>query len=188
MYQQLACNDPNPGATGWALANQCAVIMAPVEDVTAWAADTDQQLGWGIILDVDNCDPILLPWLGQYNGTVVNTTHTVDEQRRQIREARGSHRGRPSAVVSDIQAQLTGTQFVDLIERDGGEFLNTVVTRTSETPDSDAVVAALANPATKPLGVLYTLTVSDVPIIDEFTRPIDSITVDIDSVTFADVT
>lgn len=189
MYQQLgpqvALADP---ATGWATANLCAVLAAPVEDVTAWSSDTPTMPGWGTVMDVDTGPLEVLQWLGQYDGQQIDPTLPDTEQRRQIKEARGAKRGRPSAIKSDVAAVLTGTQFVDLIENDGGDFLCTVVTHTAETPDPAAVTAALANRATKPLGVIYTTVITDAPILSEYTLDFSAISALLASAILADVT
>lgn len=169
LYQQIKPASEDDEANGWAAAHLCAVLMAPVEKVSRWASDDGDRPGWGIVLDVDDGPAELLPWLGQFDGTQVDPTLPEAEQRRLVREARGSHRGKRSAILSDIQAALTGTKFVSLIERAGAPLRAIVRTRPSET-DETTVLAALNNRLTAPLGVVYKLIVADIWIVAEIER------------------
>jgi hypothetical protein len=173
LYQQLAPMAGDDAANGYATAHLCAVLMKPVELVSALALADGEKPGWRKVQDVDDCPAQLLPWLGQFNGTPLDDTEPEEEARRKIREARGSHRGTTRAIVSDVKATLTGTQSVDLIERDGGPFENLVITRTSETPSEAATLAALNNRQTKPLGATYSLVVGGSIVIDELIGTID---------------
>lgn len=173
LYQQMLPMAGSDAENGYATAHLCAVLMAPVELVSKLASEVGDRPGYADALDLDETPTQLLPWLGQFNGTPLMGGEDPEEQRRKIREARGSHRGTTRAIISDVKATLTGTLSVDLLERDGGPFENIVVTRTSETPDEAATLAALENRQTKPLGAIYTLTVGGSILIDELVGTID---------------
>ena len=170
LYQQLAPVAQDDEQNGWATAHLCTVLTARRERIAALAKEQDGRPGFARLLNVDDCDAEDLPYLGYYNGTPLSGLEPEEEQRRRIREARGSKRGRPSAVISDLKATLTGTQSVALIERDGGTFLNAFVTLPAETPDEAASQAVLSDRQTKPLGVINTLITSTSPIWPEATK------------------
>jgi hypothetical protein len=171
LYQQLGPMVENDEETGWVTAHLCAVLMKPVELVSALALADGDKPGWRQALDLDEAPVQLLPWLGQFNGTPLDDTEPEEEMRRKIREARGSHRGTTRAIVSDVAATLTGDQTVHLFEREGSPFENLIITRTSETPDEAATRTALANRQTKPLGAVYELVVGWIVGEVEATEP-----------------
>ncbi len=188
LYQQLQPMAGDDEDTGWVTAHLCAVLMKPVESVSQLAAADGTKPGWRRVVDVDNAPAQLLPWLGQFNGTPLDATEPAEEQRRKIREARGSHRGTVKAIVSDLKATLTGTKFVQVLEGEGSPFANTFVVLASEVPDMEASTRAITNRATKPLTTVNTLIASDSPIINQFTREINAITANINTLVLADVT
>jgi hypothetical protein len=188
LYQQMLPMAGDDEANGYAMAHLCAVLMAPVELVTQLASDNGDLPGWRNAVDVDEAPAQLLPWLGQFNGTPLQDGEPEEEQRRKIREARGSHRGTTRAVISDLKATLTGTQSVVLIERDGDPFQNLFVVLPAEMPDEALAVGALTNRQTKPLGVINTVVSVESPIIDEGTKTIDEATGVIDTAKLSDVT
>lgn len=188
LFQQIAPVAQDDEANGDAAAHLCAVLMAPVELISRIAADNADRPGWAQAVDVDNAPAQLLPWLGQFNGTPLQPGEPEEEQRRKIREARGSHRGTPAAVISDLKATLTGTQSVTLVERDGNNFENLFATLTAETPHEALSLAAITNRQTKPLGVINLLVTSAGPLIDEGTETIDTSTGVIDTATLEDIT
>jgi hypothetical protein len=188
LYQQLGPMVDDDEDTGWVTAHLCAVLMKPVELVMQLAADDGDLPGWRRTVDVDDAPAQLLPWLGQFNGTPLDEADAEEEQRRKIREARGSHRGTTRAVISDLKTTLTGTQSVVLIEGDPGPFENLFVTLSGETPDAAASQAALADRQTKPLGVINTLVTGEAPIIDEGTKTIDASTGTVDTAKLSDIT
>jgi hypothetical protein len=188
LYQQMLPMAGDDEANGYAMAHLCAVLMAPVELVTQLASDDGDLPGWRNAVDVDEAPAQLLPWLGQFNGTPLQDGEPVEEQRRKIREARGSHRGTTRAVISDLKATLTGTQSVVVIERDGDPFQNLFVVLPAEMPNEAVSIAALSNRQTKPLGVINTLVSVESPIIDEGTKTIDEATGVIDTAKLSDIT
>jgi hypothetical protein len=188
LYQQLRPMVEDDEDTGWVTAHLCAVLMKPVELTMQLANADGDKPGWRQAVDLDHAPARLLPWLGQFNGTPLEDTEPEGEQRRKIREARGSHRGTTRAVISDLMATLGGERRVTLIEREGSAFENTFRTLPGETPNPAAAEAAIKNRQTKPLGVVNTLIVSDSPLIDEGTLPIDVATGTIDKATLSDIT
>jgi hypothetical protein len=167
LYQQIGPVTQGDAEHGYAAAHLCAVLMAPIERVVKIATEQGDKPGYSRMMNVNDADVEDLPWLGQFNGTPLIGSEPIEEQRRMIREARGSHRGAKRAIVSDVQATLTGEKTVDLIERAGSAFENVVVTRPAQTPREAATLAVLNDRSTKPLGAMYELIVTDTWIVAE---------------------
>jgi hypothetical protein len=188
MYQQLQPMAVEDEDNGFVLAHLCAALMKPVELTMQLAADDGNKPGWRRAVSVDEAPAQLLPWLGQFNGTPLDASEPEEEQRRKIREARGSHRGTIRALLSDLTATLTGGKRVTLLEREGSPFENIFRTLPGETPDVALAQSTLTDRQTKPLGTINTLIAGDSPLIDEGTLAIDEATGRIDTATLADIT
>lgn len=135
--------------------------------------------------DIDRCPTRLLPFLGQFVGVPVNATASDLEQRTQIRAEGGFARGRPLTMLSAVQATLTGSKRARLTERSADAWTILITTDPADTPDTAQTNRAAQ--AVKPAGDLLTVTQASVPLIDEFVRPIDSITATIDTLAITDV-
>lgn len=97
------------------------------------ARDTTTDPGWSVLLDVDRCPDDYLPWLGQLVGVRFDSTLTDPGQRRTaIRTRSGFARGSVGAIRSAAQRYLTGTQRVDIAERDTGPYHLTVTVYQSQ--------------------------------------------------------
>ena len=120
-------------------------------------ADSDPQNQWRNLLDIDTIADVGLPWFGQLSGTVVNPNYTPAQQRQQIRNLSGWSRGTPQAITNAVRPLLTGTQTVNLVERDTGAYHFYVATYSAETPDSNLVNLTILN--NKPAGLQYQYTV-----------------------------
>lgn len=130
-------------------------LSQPFELVEEWASDTDTQVGWSLLLDVDRCPLEALPWLAQLVGLRLNTALSEADQRQQLHDVSNWKRGTPGAIIGAPKPYLTGTQSVVLRERYDGSGNDApydfeVITVASETTDEDAVLAALT--AQKPGG------------------------------------
>lgn len=169
-----------------------AAIVAMFAEVEQYTLDTDDGDGWSILLDVDRCPAKALPFLGQMIGVDVPVGMAEADARALIRDRPQWRRGTPSRMIEVAQATLTGSKFVDLIERSAAAcpadpaYGVTVVTRTSETTDPAVTLAALL--AAKPAGLVLLHIVSDFPIIDEGSRTLNATSATIDAASFGDVT
>jgi hypothetical protein len=188
LYQQLLPMAGDDEANGYATAHLCAVLKAPIERVARIALDQGEASGYSSLLNVDDCDAEDLPWLGQFNGTALSGSEPEEEARRLIREARGSHRGTPSALLSDLMATLTGAKSVQVLERVGSPFENRFVVQEGEMPDERPSLAALNDRTTKPLGTVNTIEVGIAPTWDNATRTWNEVTATWDDATAADLT
>lgn len=110
------------------------------------------------ILDVDRAPDWWLPNLAQFVGVRLIAGSTVAEQRERIRSTDGFKRGTVAAMVAAIKPTLTGTQYVGVVERAGGDaYTLQISTRSAETPNAAATAAAAM--AQKPAGLVLTQTV-----------------------------
>jgi hypothetical protein len=112
---------------------------------------------WKDLLDIDTIPDEGLAWFGQLSGTVVNPNLTPAQQRQQIRNLDGWSRGTPQAIVNAVRPLLTGTQTVNLVERDTNAYHFYIATYSGETPDSNLVNLTIAN--NKPAGLQYQYTI-----------------------------
>jgi len=129
-----------------------------------------------------------LPYSAQYTGGRVPPAMPGETEEAYLARARQralgpAGKGSTGAIKAAVRPLLTGSQWMNVITWVGGSrWEATIVTRTFETPDPAAVVAAANDPAVILAGVKVGHTMSDVPIIDEWTRVIDLTTVVIDDI------
>lgn len=114
------------------------------------------------LVDPNTADPAWLPWLAQAVGVTLGPTLTVAEQRAAIAGvSTGFMAGTKTAVAQAAQTELTGTKYVKIYDHStsssalGGATIwdVLVVTRTSETPNTAAVLDAIVRKGAKPAGV-----------------------------------
>lgn len=149
--------------TNWDLLNYVGALASMFDQVESYARDdlnaSPPRPGWAILMDPDRCPPEALPWLAQFVG-VDDRPALADAQRRAwIKGTGGMKRGTPNSLIAAAQQYLTGSKTVILRERDpsvssvlGGAYGLTILTYTSETPDTNAVLAALQ--AQEPAGII----------------------------------
>jgi hypothetical protein len=117
--------------------------------VESYAADqADGTPGWSIMLDIDNCPTEALPYLGQWVGARLPPGMTDAQSREWIRTNAREERGTPTAILNAASRWLTGTQIVQIAERqDGTGAANndwiTIQVFTSQCPNLGAVLAEL---------------------------------------------
>lgn len=132
-----------------ALANLCTALMAPVEP-TEVSRDTDTLIAWESLWNPDACPDVLLDWLAIANGVELPPSAlTAAEKRYRIKQAAGRYRGTPRALAEEVQLELTGTKTVLMGFQTPDRWSYVVGTIAAETPDTDAVEAAIErqNPA-----------------------------------------
>jgi hypothetical protein len=141
---------------GWpllTLVQALAEMGRQVEDLVR--PDDPDRRAWDPLLDVDLSPDWNLPYIGQYVGVRVTPGGTPAQWRAQIRGVGGFKRGTVAAMREAVRATLTGTQFVDIIERDGDPWHITVTTRSAETPNPAAALAAAMSQ--KAAGLILTM-------------------------------
>jgi hypothetical protein len=133
-------------------------IFQEIED---YAADTDDGVGWSILVDLERAPFKGLPWLAQFKGVQIPIGVTDAVARQVIEEAAGWARGTVASVRAIIQQYLTGNKVVIIQERDSSPYHFSVTTYTSESGDAGnqaKIVAAIVS--VKPAGLQFTYTVS----------------------------
>jgi Phage tail protein (Tail_P2_I) len=145
--------------SAWSLLILCNAIGTMYQQVEELVRDSPEGPGWSALLDVDRCPPEALPWLAQFVGVRLLPDSSEAEQRARIDSTGGFKRGTRDALIGAAQATLTGRKTVIFRERDHDPadtpayaYYLTVITYTSETPDSAATLRALQ--AQKPGGIV----------------------------------
>jgi hypothetical protein len=146
-------------ARGWHLlhfTHALALMFRRVEDLVR---SDDGSLPWRNAVDVDRAATQDLPFVGQLVGSRPIAGDTDAQARTRIHNVSGIKRGRVSALVSAVQAVLTGTKYVGVVERAGGNaYALQISTRSTETPDTASALARAI--AAKPAGLTLTFTVT----------------------------
>ncbi len=159
IYHQLRLMVPEDEENGWPFAHYVAAKYSPGELVESWARDTDDGPGWSVLLDLERCPEIALPWLSQFKGVVIPVGMPPDQWRDWIRSAEGLRRGSIPALIAAGQRNLTGDKVVRVINRAGPTaFDMVVITRTSETPETDLPLvnyASLRSPSWRISGAFF---------------------------------
>jgi hypothetical protein len=143
IYARLGPVAANDEALGWPLltfVQGLAEMGREVEELVR--PDDPARRAWDPLLDVDLSPDWNLPYLGQFVGVRVTPGATPAQARAQIKAEGGFKRGTVAALREAVRATLTGTQFVDVIERDGDPWHITVTTRSAETPSPAVSLAA----------------------------------------------
>jgi hypothetical protein len=157
--------DDTRGNPARILVGAVAKALGPLFDIVR---DTDQGPGWSAILDPDRIVAMLpetvaqrvLRWLGQFAGQSFPDGTTAAAMAAQIGTPAAFERGTPSGMAKAAGLTLTGNEYVFLKEREGSPYRVTIVTRTSETPNPAATLAAARTQ--KPAGLVLTHTVTAV--------------------------
>lgn len=144
---------PSDESYGWAHAYLCEALGTALEQVGEVFDPEGDVPPLAPIFDVDLCPDWALPWLAQIVGVQLPVGVDADTARELIRNVEGFARGTPAALRAAAGLFLTGNKTVYFRERDGDDaYALEVVTVDSETPDANAVRAALL--AQKPGGIV----------------------------------
>lgn len=157
IYAAQAPLADDDASYGFALLAYSRALGAMFEEVNWYAGETDTEPGWSRLANIDTAPPKALGWLAQFVGVRLDPALDDAAQRARIRATDGFKRGTVGAIAAAAQQYLTGAKTVLIRERDGDPYALTVVTYTAETPDEDAVRAALL--AQKPAGIILTYVV-----------------------------
>lgn len=112
------------------------------------------------LVDPATADLAWLPWLGQLVGVTLPPAVSGQAARDAVAGAvNGYQVGTKGAIAKAAQSGLTGTKYARVYDHssttvgDGGIWDVLIVTRTSETPDINAVITAVTTKNAKPAGV-----------------------------------
>lgn len=160
IYNDLAPLAYDDANHNWALAYYVDVFGQMFQIVEDYSRD-DQVAdapGWSVILDINRAPSSALAWLAQFVGVQLQVGLSDAAQRARIQGTDGWRRGSPASMVAAAQQYLTGAKTVIMRERDPvacpsqPAYGLTIITYTSQTPDSAKVLAALI--AQKPAGIV----------------------------------
>lgn len=141
---------PYDEAAGWPLLHYLHAFFMPMQKIDDLVRDKDDGPGWSILFDPDRVPARYLPFTAMVAGVVLRPEMSEQEKRDRIKERDGIKRCTPDAFVRAIQQQLTGDKGVVLRLRfdpaapavdSPGHFQ--VLTYLDETPNADAVIAAM---------------------------------------------
>lgn len=121
----------------------------PIEDLVR---ESDERPGWSTILDLDNGPTEALGFMAMFVGVKLRSGLSDANQRDRIRSTDGQNRGTLDALRGAAKQYLTGGKDVIIRERDGSAYRLTVITYTSQTPNSGQVLNALLEQ--KPGGII----------------------------------
>jgi hypothetical protein len=135
-------NDAANGLAGQILCGALATMLDPVVAVVSDGQDGSLP-GWAPAFDpVGN--PDWLDWMGQFVGVIRPAGLNDAGMTSLVQHPTGFNRGTVDAMVTAMQATLTGTKTVIINTRVGAApFSMTVATFTSETPNSQNTLLAL---------------------------------------------
>lgn len=161
VYAELGPIQPDDDQHGNALAHLLAALFKPADDVDDIVGDRNGRDARNLIFDPVTAPAAWLPWLAQIAGVTLVPGESEDATRARVIAAAGRFRGTREALTAAAQMHLTGTRNVRIVERDGSPYRVTVVTRSSETPNAAAVLAAITSRTVKPAGLLVFHVVSN---------------------------
>jgi hypothetical protein len=142
----------------YALTKYLGGLGIEFEIIEQWARDTDDgKIGYSILVDANRVPGYAIPWLAQFVGVSITQGLSVTQQREQLLGLGNWKRGTVAALQAAPLPLLTGSQTVQVKERDTSPYHFQVLTYASETPDSSKVLAALL--AQKPAGLVMTYVV-----------------------------
>jgi hypothetical protein len=156
LYQALAPLTAQEPYNGFSLLILCNAIGVMFQMVDDWVRDQPQGPGWSLLLDINRCPTEALGWLGQFVGVRIPGSLTDAQQRAWILSMIGFRRGTPAAMIAAVQATLTGTKTVTLVERDGDPYALTVKTIAGETTPATSAAILSQKPAGITLGTTGT--------------------------------
>ena len=108
--------------------------------------------GWPRVFDLDETpDP---GWIGAATGSVVPRGLTIEEARAFVRDRPAFRRGTPGAITAAVKQLLTGSQRVDLYEREGSPWRMRIRTYQAQAAGRTQEQIRAAVLSQKPVGVV----------------------------------
>jgi hypothetical protein len=190
-------NDPDGH---WANLNAAmAAMLEPIASLVLDVGSPDEpasyQPGWSVLLDPDQCPAQYIPYGAQFVGVFI-APGTPEAEARAIWKARsGWWRGTLQAIQSAVElAQATPDPTRYAIQErmgplgpDAYHFM-VAVDYTSLTTQGDTTQLVANITAIKPAGVQFTVTSLAAPLLSQYTRLLENVTVDLNVDQLSDVT
>lgn len=178
LYDRLSPLTFADEQNGWALLYLCGALARNHQPVREMVAP-DEGPAWSALLDPDRVPVAFLPWLAQVVGERVPDGETEAASRARIKTPQGTSRGKVASLVAAARRTLTGSQFVQVLERTSTAYTLTVVTLTAETPDAAQTNRDLQ--AAKPAGLILTHLATNVTIVDALAGTVDALAGTVDA-------
>jgi len=130
-------------------------------EVESYAEDTDTTVGWQPLWDYTIAPHNALPWIAMVYGETAPQNATDDQIRALIQAAPNSRRGTPRAIADAVKQTLTGGQLVGIKERWRSDTVSvdedamSIFTYLAQTPDQNAVQAALRRTVPADIDIYY---------------------------------
>lgn len=116
--------------------------------------------GYSILMTLQECPSIFLPWLSQFSGVQAPPNNPVLD-RELIIGAEGMHRGTAEAIEKRVKLLLTGKQRVSVFERyENKAYRMLVVTFGEETPVTKATIEKAIEEVV-PVGMILTVVIAE---------------------------
>lgn len=141
---------------GWVALSLCRAICAGRLDVLheILIDDVTNLPAWGIVFDPERCPEAMLPYLARFSGALLTPEMDEAARRAAIQVPEAFSRGRLASIEAVTKRRLTGTKFVQVDERVGGNAWRLRVnTIESETPEPEQTEADIIR-YQKPIGVV----------------------------------
>ena len=131
-------------------------IFNQISSLFDLVSDSETHTGWGKILDAHEVPDWAISWLAQFLGIDVPLNVAPSIQReRLLNPSTGWERGTPQAVRAAVRRVLSGSQYVEIYERAGGEaYVFEVRTVASQSPDLQVIIDEVNK--VKPAGLIMT--------------------------------
>lgn len=153
LYSSLEPLNGEDAAGGYGTAKLVHAIAEMFQEADTLGGDADEGPGWTSILDTARIEAKGLPWLGQLVGVTSDDLRPLStaDQRALILDRPKFKRGTPLAIVTALQATLTGAKTVLMRERYPSEWKLSIRTISAQTPDEALSLAAILSQ--KPAGI-----------------------------------
>jgi hypothetical protein len=166
MYESLKAIAADDADNNWIILLTCEALMrSNIQPIIELSRDTDQGVGWSKLMDLDRIRDEDLPYAAQFVGVTTNPASTPAENRDLIVTRPPWKRGRPATLLAAVQATLTGTQRIELAERDTSAYHATITVYRAQVPDEDLTRAAVAR--NKPGMIIVDLEILESPTYGE---------------------
>jgi hypothetical protein len=139
LYSEMGFHRETDEANDFALRKICEALCAPMQPVYDLVRERDEQKGWTVLLDPDECPVEFLPYLAQWTGVRPQPSWSEEHLRNEIKQPTSWKRGQPEAIRLTAQRTLTGSKLVIMRERTPEPGCLYIRTLLADTPDPERV-------------------------------------------------
>jgi hypothetical protein len=143
LYEAMGFHQETDEDNDFALRKLCEALCSPLQPVYDLVRERDNQKGWAVLLDPDECPVEFLPYLSQWVGAVLTPGMSEEQQRLEVGQPTGWKRGQVPSIELIAKRELTGAKFVIVRPRTPEPGKIYIRTLLSETPNPERVRAEL---------------------------------------------